>query len=341
MNGEFHYYWTWILASEAGLSETDAEILAISAQYPDENIDPVRVRTPQGSYDSVTTHHYGFWSSTAHREILVPFHFIPGDPEIAAAARRDHAPAPWTVTPKSPIAKRMLINALKTRNLYRIGIALHAYADTWAHQNFSGLQHPANQRPQTSRSASRLLPPIGHAQYRLKPDILHSVWHDRRLVPEQQRVVNRDRFFAAARMIYRYLCTFNHRNPDNWPLVRDRLERLIGPPGHEKSPEERLLDYQIEFGVPPAARHSWKAEALLPSPGSAAAASAADSGAASGQSAAVQEKLRWFRDELLERSSLRERAEVTAAAGFYDSHWYRWMEAARAHRGDVEVLLLE
>ncbi|MFW6364089.1 MAG: DUF6765 family protein [Spirochaeta sp.] len=329
MNGEFHYYWTYILAVEAGLPAADAEILACASQYPDENIDPVRVLTEKGAYDSIVTHHYGFWSETAHREVLVPFHFIPGDPAEAAAARTDHAPGRWTVTPKSPIARRALIQALKTRSLYRIGIALHAYADTWAHQNFSGLRDPANQLP-----AGSLLPAIGHAQFRLKPDILEARWEDPRLVPSLRRVDNRERFFAAAEMIFRYLCTFNHRDWDSWPLIRDRMERIIGPPGREKSPEERLLDYQIEYGAPPAVRSAWKSLALQTPAG--ASSRGADSDP---RAAAVQEKLRWFRDELLERSSLQKRAEAAAAPGFFDSHWYRWMEAARAHREEVQGLI--
>ena len=324
MNGEFHYYWTYILATQAGFNRTDAEILAIATQYPDENIDPVRVITTNGVYESTTTHHYGFWDQNAHISILVPFHFIPGNPDAASAVRRITPAGRWTVTPHSPIAKQMLIMALQTRNLYRIGIALHAYADTWAHQNFSGLNDISNQHPSGS-----VLPPIGHAQYGLKPDILHETWQDPRLENNCSHISNRQRFLDAAEMVYRYLCAYQHRDWADWFLVKDKIETLIGSPGQEKTPEERLLDYQIEYEAPPAARHSWKTEALdLP-----------QSSAGVFTHNSVQEKLRWFRDEMLERSSLRERTTVKARSGFYESHWYNWMEAAREHRQAVQTLI--
>ena len=42
------------------------------------------------------------------------------------------------------MVKKLLIEGLKTRNLYRVGIAIHTYTDSWAHQNFSGLDEEWN-----------------------------------------------------------------------------------------------------------------------------------------------------------------------------------------------------
>ncbi|MGB7412833.1 MAG: DUF6765 family protein, partial [Thermosynechococcaceae cyanobacterium] len=33
----------------------------------------------------------------------------------------------------------------QSHNLYRFGIAMHVYADTWAHQGFAGINHPVNE----------------------------------------------------------------------------------------------------------------------------------------------------------------------------------------------------
>ena len=90
--------------------------------------------------------------------------------------------------------------ALKTRNLFRIGIALHTYADSWAHQNFSGLLEDWNSVEKRSP-----VPAIGHAQAFRKPDDPGLMWSDPRLVPANAHIVNRDRVLAAARMIYKYL----------------------------------------------------------------------------------------------------------------------------------------
>ncbi|GAB6089570.1 DUF6765 family protein [Spirochaeta dissipatitropha] len=318
MNGEFHYYWIYILAIEAGFSAESSEILAIASQYPDENLQQIRVITEQNVYKSISTHHFGFWNEHAHREILAPFHFVPGDSKKATQVRIDGKPAPMTVTPHSPLAKKMFIEALKTRNLYRIGIALHAYADTWAHQNFSAFRHSANQLPEGS-----VLPAIGHAQYRLLPDILDKTWEDKRLIEPERRISNRSRFFEAAEMIYRYLCTYNKNDWERWPLVRSTIEEIIGAAGREKPVEERLLDYRIAYDIAPSQRHGWRNEAMqLDNP-------------MNDKTEALQEKIRWFGTEIQVAAGKQKLVQAKAAPGFYKSHWFKWNEAAKAHRSVV------
>ena len=78
--------------------------------------------------------------------------------------------------------------------LYRIGIATHAYADTWAHQNFVGWYDFFND------ISLDVKPDIGHANAEHHPDWPAHRWEDSRLINDQ--VDNADRFFAAAKEMY-------------------------------------------------------------------------------------------------------------------------------------------
>ena len=51
---------------------------------------------------------------------------------------------PLSTTPASPNATVVLKKALASGNPYLLGIALHTYADTWSHQNFTGMQEGWN-----------------------------------------------------------------------------------------------------------------------------------------------------------------------------------------------------
>ena len=54
----------------------------------------------------------------------------------------------FVCTPNSDIAKDMLVKTIQDKDrkysLHRLGVAMHVYADTWAHQNFAGRNDPIN-----------------------------------------------------------------------------------------------------------------------------------------------------------------------------------------------------
>ena len=106
-------------------------------------------------------------------------------------------------TPDSDNANRILDTALETGNLYRIGIATHGYADSWAHQNFTGFYNEFNSM---TGPLSVAIPNIGHAEAGHNPDEIALVWKDTRLI--EQRVDNRERFLDAAVHVLRKLATF-------------------------------------------------------------------------------------------------------------------------------------
>lgn len=314
MNIEFHYYILNMLCRYAGFDEEEARVISYASQFVDYNLVSYTIDTAGKSYHSIPTQNYGFWSSETPRQVYVPFHFVPGEIDHGRTRRKDGRTNRLDTTPDSPAAKQILISALKSRDLYRVGIALHTYADTWAHQNFSGIRETWN-----SCDEGSIIPPIGHAQMLKTPDLLAQRWEDPRLLPPHRAVDNRERVFAAARKIYKYLCTYNRRPFSDADLVMDMLAARLGRPGAERPMEERILDLTIEENIERFDRTEWVREAI-PS-----AEIADDSDAARGY-----DKILWLRDEVLYRSKLVKKKAVPALRGFYSSHFYRFNEAAKA-----------
>jgi hypothetical protein len=69
------------------------------------------------------------------------FHFLPGDPMAPSARRSDGKMHILTTTPGSHLAYKIMKAASEDNGphrLHRLGVAAHAFVDTWAHQNFVG-----------------------------------------------------------------------------------------------------------------------------------------------------------------------------------------------------------
>lgn len=327
VNVEFHYYAVFYLAREAGFTPEDSEIIAYSSQYLDNALVSYEVRHPSGIYQTLVTHHFGFWDRGQEWDVWIPFHFYPAGPEAAAPARRDGATNAFTVLPNSERAKSMLVAALKSRDLYRVGIALHTFADTWAHQNFTGRNEEWNRT-----DAGSALPPIGHAQALRDPDSVDAVWTDPRLLPPHDRVDNRRRFLAAAGRIYRYLATYNRRSFADEELVVDRLDELLGTPASGR--ETRVENFIIECGMERYSRLRWRAEAFEPNGGWSRFEEEIDL-------ESTVDKLNWLKDELLHKTKVLRRREVTAREGFFSSHLYRWDQAARSQKAAALIALAD
>ena len=316
MNVEFHYYAVYFLALRAGFEDRDAQIVAYSSQFVDHNIISYRVDSGRGEYRIEPTQNYGFWNDSFPADVYLPFHFFPGDTDNTTSLRLDEGSNRLNTTPNSPGVKKLLVNALETRNLYRAGIALHTYADSWAHQNFSGKMEPWNRLEPNSP-----IPPIGHAQALSKPDTLDLEWTDPRLRSPHDNISNYDRFLRAARQIYKYLATYNRRQFDDLELVEWELNDIVGTTRPRKQMSERINDFIIKGSLTPYNRRAWLEEALvLPK-------ELLDESMFRGYS-----KILWLKDELLHRTDFLAKKPVEARPGFDTSHLYRWHEAALLHR---------
>ena len=332
MNLEFHYYAIAALAIRAGFPSDIAHRIARSSQQVDQAIFtweildlPMtvggRANYTGAGYRTEKTQDYIFWDEDVFRNIYLPFHFIPGDRAKAARERLDGLDDPWITTPDSPLARELLIRALRTEDHYRIGIALHAYADTWAHQNFSGRLGPAN-----DLSPRSPLPPAGHLQALSSPDQTAERWRDPRLVKPE--VDNRERFLEAARMIYRFLRTSLRRDFDDEGLVIPELGELWKR--SELDDRARAYDFSIRYDIEPWNPSLWLAGAGIVDDENPE------------EKPRHYDKLRWLGTEIAKRAARRDGLRRVDTGGRFEaSELHKWSEAAKAHRAEALSLIDE
>jgi len=233
MDIEFHYWMNGIIAKHAGFPEDEARTIAYSSQYVDDNDIALSVLNK-----STGKKYRNFISQTMN--ILKPkdqlmriyplFHFVPGDPGSPFARRRDGKMHVLNTTPDSEAAHEFLNEAFKSTEdvrLYRIGIASHAYADTWAHQNFAGWYDNFN------ALGVNALPNIGHADAQHHPDWPGHRWTDNRIV--ENDISNNHRFLSAAERLFQKYCDFlifqkrytEDERPD-WNTLETQLKDALG-----------------------------------------------------------------------------------------------------------------
>jgi len=326
MDIEFHYYMTYLIAAHAGLGPDEAGVVAYASQYVDDNDMVCEVNKGKG------TAYRNYISQTMN--ILKPkdrlfriyplFHFVPGDPQAKTAWRKDGKMHWLTTTPNSKNANEIMDTALRSRSLYRIGIAAHTYVDTWAHQNFIGYYDEFNSM-QTALGA--IAPNIGHADAGHNPDEPALVWCDPRLLEE--RVDNRARFLVAATHLFEKLALHVDRRRSKVCIaagkrkLRRDLDRAIGDQDPEnKYRAERIARYRelaqsAEYGdreVPIYDADEWF-------------------------EAAENENVRGIRDRgdsMLQRfDPLRDVYTWKSALQRATTHWYKFQEAVKEHQDDA------
>jgi len=338
MDIEFHYYMTYLIAARAGFTPPEAEIIAHAAQSVDDNHIKYKVKGGEGG------DYYNYVSQTM--DILKPtqqllriypiFHFIPGDPDAPSAARKDGRKDGWVTTPNSPLAGKMIDDALGSANLYRIGVSAHGFVDTWAHQNFLGRREAFNDLP--GEGWAKKLLNVGHGSAGHLPDQPALVWTDPRLV--HHMVDNRGRFLDAAEALFRKLAL--HLDPS---LTEDHL-----------AAECAALRADLNDDIGPADRNGDKAmKAARIGRYRARAATAPYGGVAIDAydeyawfNAAVNEEAGHFRqkcDELL--GMFDDFIDQTTAFecrwrdphAFERTDWHRFVEAVKAHQNACWAIL--
>ncbi len=178
MNISFHYFTVKTLARKAGFNEKDAQQIATFSQYIDDynayayrrysnipdwaKVAPYDMYIPSlinpFNFNPVTT---GFWdwvdlvtlvTPRSQKFTVSPFHFIPHT--HASMKENDNRAVPATLNDGSIISKQInvakteFMNAVtdadKANALMLIGSRLHTFADTYAHQLFSGYNEKCN-----------------------------------------------------------------------------------------------------------------------------------------------------------------------------------------------------
>ncbi|PKN05240.1 MAG: hypothetical protein CVU74_02795 [Deltaproteobacteria bacterium HGW-Deltaproteobacteria-9] len=332
MNAEFHYHITWLIAARAGLPPEDTRIVAHSSQYTDDNDSIFEIDkdlpTAYGNYISQTMNILKPMDKLLR--IYSLFHFIPGDPMTSSAWRKDGGMHWLNTTPDSENANLVMDAALASCNVYRIGIACHGYADTWAHQNFVGYHSEFNAM---TGPFSAAIPNIGHAEAGHDPDRAALVWEDTRLIHE--RIDNKVRFLEAAGCMLRKFAKYVDPKITKKELrkrettMKDDLDHCIGGQDQANAHESRRiaryrkLSRAPEYGgreLEEYDAHRWMDEA-------------------------VNEKVRGLRDRsdlfLARFDPLTDLYTWKDRESYKQTHWHRFQEAVKQHQNETWQILAD
>ena len=353
MQIDFHHAVTYVVARLAGYDPASAEIVAHSAQYVDDavNAGTISFRTGQ-MYSRISSAHkmldYRNFKDLGNHQVWLPFHFLPGN-ELLPAGDNPQAAFESKIVcrPDSLVARDMVDACLRDRGkgygLHRLGITLHVYADTWAHQGFAGINHSINDvrdldlaqhdrneswgeavalyfgelYDETASAVVGNAFPLGHGAALTNPDkpflgTWSYVGHNGQRVTRN----NTDDFLAAATQLFRVLIDFRNKLPEMTSM--DEIPRE-----HFQSIMDNFISYDSDDGEE---RHDrWITD--------------------------IREGKFGFRDELdyvaKGRGSWKDRAldtkkEIEAGherfiykPGFLRSDWKHFHDALQAHRFDV------
>lgn len=263
MDINFHYFAIKSLAFRAGFSEEEAQTLAEFSQLTDDynRYDPVHMTdVPEFARHLAkkSGDHWLFYCATTgfgyfdllfflrkkrQKRILIPFHFIPPQPLNAPFGENDAA---WRTKPET-LQKDTLLRGLLQKaqaryqtapraraSLIHLGLVLHTFADTYAHQQFSGYEGWWNDgyarnwcwnkgtvgcscgevreemEPLTTEGDTCVIPAIAHARFFTLPDksarrftAMQKASPDSALTKYERD--NTEIFLHASRVIFDYL----------------------------------------------------------------------------------------------------------------------------------------
>jgi hypothetical protein len=243
MQTDFHHAVTYVVSRIAGFEHTDAEKIAYSAQYVDDAVNEGPVNFDNGAlFNRNSSAHkmldYRNMAQLANNQCWVSFHFLPGNAGLAAGENPEGRFTNKLVcTPNSFVAQDMLQACLENKHkpyaLQQLGISMHVYADTWAHQGFVGITNDFNDIKEVnvlsdtphpswrdkassffgnlwddvqSRVAGDVLP-LGHGAVLSFPDMPYLHWNFTRQSGEVVERFNYNEYIAAAQ----HMCKFMQR----------------------------------------------------------------------------------------------------------------------------------
>lgn len=257
MKKDAHYYAILACSRAAGLNEEISAIIAYASQFVDDaRIDHlIPQKMPDvNRYDwidgekcfhGMASCHCYFKVKTFNYNSMInktaAFHFVPGckGPTFVRKMR---------CREDSPLSNQLVKNAIETKNPYKLGITLHAYADTFSHQGFSALMSKVNDvkkvkihslyykvlpfklvlifqsllRKSFDNHFDKFVPPYGHGQVLSYPDLPFLKWsyfydYSDRFSDKYKysgKINNPKRYQRAFIKIYNYLKEFAEKCPE-------------------------------------------------------------------------------------------------------------------------------
>ena len=230
MDLDYHYGTVYVLSRWARFCAANANIIATSSQLVDDNIDDnpfsdaeeerniaqgIKVRySCQNVWGNVT--------GKGNCEVWIPFHFLPG---LEGERQADKLICKKNSVLANKLRDRLLATTLDNGSFgFRLGVGLHVYADTWAHQEFAGLNNMVNvvknlifgkqgstvdkmidmvMDSALAKKINSSLGPLGHMAAVHCPDMPFLWWKSGERFTDGRK--NWDEFLEASEAIYRIL----------------------------------------------------------------------------------------------------------------------------------------
>jgi hypothetical protein len=155
MQIDFHHGVMYVVARLAGFDHAAAGTIAYCAQYVDDATNAGLVRFDNGAlFSRISSAHklldYRNFQELANYQVWIPFHFLPGNNGLPATQIPEDTFIDRLICrPNSLVAQDMVRECIERRDtpygLHRLGITMHVYCDTWAHQGFAGVNHRINE----------------------------------------------------------------------------------------------------------------------------------------------------------------------------------------------------
>lgn len=249
MKKDAHYYAVFAFCRACGFTKDSAHTITYASQFVDDakinliffkNSSDIKhdiIQNRPAFFNMATCHSY-FRINTFNYEAMVnntcAFHFVPGCEGKTFSQR-------LRCKEESPVILDILNDILPEDNLIKLGIALHAYADTFSHQGFSGMLSQVNAiinceaktevflgifdrmtdildilryfgKDKFETYFDRFMPAYGHSQARDFPDIPYLSWFYEYDFSDEFhgsyqgiRINNQERYRRAFKGIKRYL----------------------------------------------------------------------------------------------------------------------------------------
>lgn len=267
MQIDMHYYGVYALARAAGVGPDEARLIAHSSQFVDDSLEDEHYEVKQGQsaiLPTMTSHKPTDFKNLIPGDqwkVWVPFHFLPGNVgktfEERMICRLNSAPA-----------NEMLDFALQQRKEtwgpYSAGIAMHVFADTFAHWGFIGFSSDYNKVLQDSiknrvkdktikayvsrkwelfknkvmGSGAEAASSLGHAAVATFPDRPYLVWSfeyepiNGKRKAGKTLLVNRNNprdFLSAAKLIHEFFRKYNSSNNKgrSWNSIKNTVRDIL------------------------------------------------------------------------------------------------------------------
>lgn len=255
MDTDFHYHCIRALGQCAGFPADEAQTIAFASQYSDDATEHKRMRIEgvpddvggknqyrEGWFDpTCTAHGASSWHKQlwkwakfylkegVQRKVLLCFHFLPAE-ELQGNENFN-----FVTKANGPFARALLgqatsyLKKANTEDQRQFGLValmvLHTYADTWAHEGFSGRHCPGENDVENvevrkngkwkgvglfDSLVSYAAPDVGHSEVKNLPDRSDRIWRaDYADSDNPLKRIERENpqlFLAAAEVIYEAMC---------------------------------------------------------------------------------------------------------------------------------------